>query len=610
MSSLPQKFDSAEFLRTLTTQPGVYRMLDQSGDVIYVGKAKNLKKRVSSYFKKELDSPKTQVLVKQICEIEVTVTHTETEALILEHNTIKSLRPRYNVLLRDDKSFPYVYISDDTFPRVSLHRGSRQRKGYYFGPYPNSYAARESVNLIQKLFLLRQCENSYFRNRSRPCLQYQIKRCTAPCTDLISEQEYGEDVQNAVMFYQGKNTELINLLVKKMEEAAETLGFERAAKYRDQIANMRLVVESQSAEGANIHADFVVIVREQALICVSVLSVRSGKVQGNKTYFPKVREYDDDTEIMYAFITQFYLGGREIPSEVIMNTDLAEQLEVLADLLTTQRERNVRVAHQVRSDRNRWLTLAETNAINAINARSQSQEQQSARWMELKQVLARDEMPTRIECFDISHTLGEATMASCVVFNQAGPLKSAYRKYHIKDIEPGDDYAAMEQVLTRRFSKQVGTETLPDILVIDGGPGQLSRAISVIDRLGLSSIYVISVVKGEGRNPDYDRILTMDANEPLTLSTRSPAKHLLQAIRDEAHRFAISGHRKARDKTRSKSALDAIPGIGPKKRKYLLTQFGGLESIKSASLEDLKKVKGINAKLAEDLYHYLHHNGN
>lgn len=599
------EFDAKAFLKTLTSRPGVYRMLNAAGEVIYVGKARNLAKRVGSYFTRSVSSPKTHAMVSQIANIEVTVTHTENEALILENNLIKELRPRYNVLLRDDKSYPYIYISADEFPRLAFHRGPRRAKGDYFGPYPSAGAVRETLNLLQKVFRVRQCEDTFYRNRSRPCLQYQIKRCTAPCVGYVSEDTYEEDVRHAMMFLEGKDSQVINELVTKMEQASVSLEFEQAAMYRDQIASLRRVHERQyvSAEGGDL--DIIVSDVRNGVGAVQVFFIRAGHHLGNKTFFPKHTQDADAAEVLSAFLPQYYLG-KPVPNEVLVNHALEEKAW-LESVLAEQAGRKVSISHNLRGDRARWLEMAQTNLNEALARQLVSKSGLQQRFEALQDALGLDDLPQRLECFDISHTQGEATVASCVVFDQDGPRKSDYRRFNIEDITPGDDYAAMHQALTRRYTRlKKGEGKLPDILFIDGGKGQLTQAREVMAELAVSEVILVGVAKGPERKAGLETLYLSGHSEPIILSPDSPALHLIQQIRDEAHRFAITGHRQRRAKARGKSPLEGIPGVGAKRRRDLLNQFGGWQEVERAGVDDLAKVKGISQELAQRIYDAFH----
>jgi excinuclease ABC subunit C len=612
-SETASSFDSKAFLKTLTTRPGVYRMLDADDTVIYVGKAKNLKRRVSSYFSRHDNSPKTRMMVSQIRNIEVTVTNTENEALLLENNLIKAHLPRYNILLRDDKSYPYIYLSDDDFPRLGFQRGRRSKKGRYFGPFPSSSAVRESLNLLQKLFPVRQCEDSFYRNRSRPCLQYQIKRCSAPCVGLIDKEHYQDDVRHAVMFLDGKNNDIIDELVRRMEQASEALEFELAARYRDQIANLRRVQEKQYVmdESSSGNLDVIAAVEQSGVGCVQVFFIRNGRNLGNKTYFPRHTAEFNAAELLGAFLPQYYLGSgaaqeRQIPSEILVNHEPPE-VALLEGVLAEQAGRKVSINARLRGDRARWLQLATTNAEQALASHMANKLNIMARFETLQEALELDDMPQRIECFDISHTMGEATVASCVVFDTNGALKSDYRRFNIEGITPGDDYAAMHQALTRRFKRlKEGEGKYPDILLIDGGKGQLSQAEAVLEELQVIGVILIGVAKGPTRKPGVEQLILSGQESPIILPADSPARHLIQQVRDEAHRFAITGHRQRRAKARRTSPLEGIPGLGPKRRQQLLRQFGGLQEVARAGVEDLVKVKGISRQLAQGIYDAFH----
>ena len=615
MSAETCQFEPKAFLKTLPGKPGVYRMQDAEGTVIYVGKASNLKKRVASYFQKNLSSPKTRVLVSRICNIEVTVTHTENEALLLENNLIKSLKPRYNVLYRDDKSYPYLYLSEQPFPRLGFHRGAQRAKGRYFGPYPSSGAVRETLSLLQKLFPIRQCEDNFYSNRSRPCLQYQIKRCTAPCVGLVDSEQYQEDVRHAVMFLEGKSTEVIDELVRRMEQAAEDMEYELAARYRDQIASLRRVQEKQYISAESGDLDVVAAAVERGLGCVQVFTIRGGRNLGNRTYYPKVEagplETDDATLLLDSFLPQYYLrAGRPVPTEILLSHAVSEP-RLLEHVLSEESGHKVTLSHRLRSQRARWVKMALQNALQALNARLNSQSSLLQRFETLQEALNLDEMPKRLECFDISHTMGEATVASCVVFDTNGPLKADYRRFNIKDITPGDDYAAMHQALSRRYRRlKEGEGKLPDILLIDGGKGQVSQAVDVMAELQIGGVLLLGVAKGPERKPGLETLYLSGQKTEIILPADSMALHLIQHVRDEAHRFAITGHRQRRQRSRTTSTLETIPGLGPKRRQRLLKQFGGLQEVARAGVEDLARVNGISPKLAQQIYDTFHADGN
>ncbi|MCP1726816.1 excinuclease ABC subunit C [Natronospira proteinivora] len=594
-------FDHKAFLRSLTTGPGVYRMLSDDGTILYVGKAKNLKRRVSSYFQKTHDSPKTRALMRQVEKVEVTVTHTETEALILENNLIKAHRPRYNVLMRDDKSYPYIHLSDHLYPRLSFYRGQRKEKGRFFGPYPSVSAARAAINELQKLFRIRPCTDSYFRNRSRPCLQYQINRCTAPCVDYISSQEYAKDVDNAMLFLEGKNQLVIDRLINRMEQASESLDFEKAAELRDQVARLRQAQAKQYVSGDEGEFDVLAVARQGDLFCIAIIYIRGGRNLGSKTFFPRVTMDHEEREVLAAFMPQYYLD-RDPPREIITAAAIPEA-EVLAETLSEQAGRKVAVRHRVRGDRARWLQMAAENASQAIASRLATDEHARTAMEALGRALKLDEPPMRMECFDISHTSGESTVASCVVFENGAPLSSDYRRFNIKKTESGDDYQAMQEALERRYTRlQRGEGKLPDLLIVDGGKGQLAMAESVFEALQVEGVSLLGVAKGADRRPGQEQLFLSGGRAPLILSPESPALHLIQRIRDEAHRFAIAGHRHRRAKTRRQSPLEDIPGLGPKRRQQLLKAFGGLQGIRQAGVEDLVAIKGISRSLAQKIY--------
>ncbi|AIS18151.1 excinuclease ABC subunit C [Pseudomonas rhizosphaerae] len=601
-------FDPSAFLATCSGRPGVYRMFDDAMRLLYVGKAKNLKKRLASYFRKTGQAPKTAALVGKIQQIETTITANETEALLLEQTLIKEWRPPYNILLRDDKSYPYVFLSDGEFPRLSIHRGAKKAKGRYFGPYPSAGAIRESLSLLQKTFFVRQCEDSYFKNRTRPCLQHQIKRCKAPCVRLVEVPEYAEDVRHSVMFLEGRSNQLTNELSTSMEKAAMDLQFEEAAQLRDQIGLLRRVQDQQSMEGGSGDVDVIAAFVNPGGACVHLITVRSGRVLGSKNFFPQVGIEEEVAEVMSAFLSQYYLGSseRDLPSELIVNV-IPEDHEALLDALDTLRGRELSLSHRVRGTRARWQQLAVTNAEQALGARLANRQHVAARFDALAEVLNLDEPPQRLECYDISHSSGEATVASCVVFGPEGPIKSDYRRYNIEGVTAGDDYAAMHQALMRRFSKiKAGEGKLPDVLLVDGGKGQLNMAREVLNELAIPDLILLGVAKGTTRKAGFETLYLNDVAHEFTLKGDSPALHLIQQIRDEAHRFAITGHRARRGKTRRTSTLEGVAGVGPKRRRELLKHFGGLQEIARASVEEIAKAPGISKKLAESIYANLH----
>lgn len=600
------EFDDSAFMRTVTERAGVYRMFNANKDVIYVGKASNLKNRLASYFQKNLDHPKTRALVSQIAHVETTVTTNAAEALLLECNLIKEHRPRYNVVLRDDKSYPYVFIStNDDYPRVSYQRGARRQKGKYIGPYPSAGTVKRSLSLVQKLFRVRQCEDSYFRNRSRPCLQHQIRRCTAPCVQKISVEDYRSDVDMTIKILEGKSQEVVKDLASDMEAASEALDFERAAKLRDQIGNLKAV----SDLSANLHdqgdIDYVAAAVKGGQCCVQVFFVRNGINLGNKAFYPATPDASTNQEVLNAFVGQFYLD-HDIPKEIILAEPIDDQ-ELLQSFFTEKQGKQVSVVHNVRGERSRLQTLAMENADIALAARLASRSGMAARLDALRELTDMEEPPSRMECFDISHTMGEATVASCVVFNAEGPLKSDYRRFNISDITPGDDYAAMRQALTRRYSRMLkeGAD-LPDIVFIDGGTGQINVALDVMKELQIDTLQVIGVSKGPDRRPGDETLILCQQQIEKQLNNDSAALLLIQQIRDEAHRFAIAGHRGKRAKNRQKSILEEIPGLGPKRRKQLLTHFGGLQRLEKAGVADIASVPGISDVLAQKVYDELH----
>ncbi len=598
-------FDPKPTLKNLPNLPGVYRMLNAENAVMYVGKAKDLKKRVSSYFNKNLSSPRTKMMVSQIASIETTVTRSEAEALLLENNMIKGLMPRYNVLFRDDKSYPYITLTGDAFPRLAFHRGA-QRKGHqYFGPFPSALAVRESIQLLQKVFKLRTCENTVFSNRSRPCLQYQIARCTAPCVDLISEENYAQDVRHAAMFLLGKTNEVIDALGDEMNQAAEAMEYEHAAILRDRMQALRQVQAKQFVSDFSVSdADVIACAEEQGQHCINLVMIRGGRHLGDKSFFPKNSQDAELVETVEAFITQYYVSQNTPPLLVCGAEVNKEEFE---EMLSEQSSRKIRVLTNAIGDKKVWLKMAQTNAELALQQRMATSANQQARLLALRDALSLSEATERIECFDISHTMGEATVGSCVVFDRGDMQNSEYRRYNITGITPGDDYAAMRDVLTRRYRKvAAGEGKRPDLVFIDGGKGQLGVAIEVMQEVGLSDILLIGIAKGEERKPGLETMIFSDTGEMLNLPTDNIGLHLLQQIRDEAHRFAITGHRAKRAKARITSSLEEIEGIGAKRRKALLMRFGGLDGIKSASIDEIAQVEGISHALAQSIYERLH----
>ncbi|MFB0770838.1 excinuclease ABC subunit UvrC [Proteus cibi] len=610
---MEDKFDAKAFLSRVTDKPGVYRMYDATDTVIYVGKAKDLKKRLSSYFRTQVNSRKTEALVKCIKNIDVTITHTETEALLLEHSYIQRYQPRYNVLLRDDKSYPYIYLSADKHPRLASYRGAKHAKGEYFGPFPNSFAVRETLALMQKLFPIRQCEDSVYRNRSRPCLQYQIGRCLAPCVKgYVSDEEYAQQVNYVRLFLSGDDTQVINGLVKRMEDASQELRFEEAARIRDQIQAVRQVTEKQFVANIGDDLDVISVAFNGAIACVYVLFFRQGKVLGSRSYFPKVPANTSIDEVVQTFIGQFYLQGsaiRTLPTEILLDFNL-EDKAILSESISSIAGRKIQIQTKPRGDRARYLKLARTNAATALASKQVEQSTISQRYTSLMSLLDMKEIK-RMECFDISHTMGEQTVASCVVFDMNGPLKSEYRRYNISGITPGDDYAAMNQVLTRRYGKSLEDSKIPDIIFIDGGKGQLAQAIEVFDALNVdwdkSHPKLIGVAKGSDRKAGLETLFFVPEGEGMALPSDSPALHLIQHIRDESHRHAITGHRQRRAKVKNTSSLESIEGVGPKRRQMLLKYMGGLQALRDASVEEIAKVPTISTALAEKIFNALKH---
>lgn len=598
-------FDSARFLETVTGAPGVYRMFGAGGEILYVGKARNLKKRLATYFRASEANPKTLVMRNQIADVQVTVTHTETEALLLENNLIKEHRPRYNVVLRDDKTYPYIRLDDAGFPRLMLYRGRRKEGGRYFGPYPSAYSARETVVLLQKLFQLRQCNDAFFKNRSRPCLQYQIKRCSAPCVGLISQEDYTRDSNNAVLFLQGKTGEVMEAMVQRMEQASDRTDYELAARYRDQIQSLRRTAEHQYVSGEGGDYDVVAAANRAGAACVTVMFVRSGRQLGNQVFHPRVSGDESTAELLSAFLPQYYLG-RDVPADIVLAEPI-EDADIVASALADQSGHAVEVRDAVRGERRRLVEMARVNAEQALALRLAMDAGMRKRFETLQDVLEMERMPERLECFDISHTMGEGTVASCVVFDTEGARKSDYRRFNIEGIEGGDDYGAMRQALTRRYTRlKKGEGLVPDVLLIDGGKGQLHEAEKVLEELQVEGVTLVGVAKGPTRRPGLEQLFLSGKETPLILPGDSPALHLIQQIRDEAHRFAITGHRQRRAKARNTSPLEEVPGLGPKRRQALLKHFGGLQGITRAGVEDLASVPGVSRELARRIYGLFH----
>ena len=599
-------FDPADIVANLPHLPGVYRMLGAAGDVLYVGKARDLKKRVASYFQKTASlAPRIQLMIGQVQGLETTVARSETEALLLENNFIKSLSPRYNILYRDDKSYPYLVLTGARFPRLGFHRGALDKVNHYFGPFSNAGAVRESIRLMQKIFRLRTCEDTVFSNRSRPCLLYQIRRCTGPCVGLIDEPTYADDVRSAQLFLQGREDEAVSRLEERMHRAAGQQAYEQAAAYRDQIRSLSKVRETQFVSSSRgVDADIVALASAAGQICVNLVVVRGGQHRGDKSFFPQNARDQDEQSALEAFLEQHYVG-RDVPPTIILNRPV--ESGALEELLSQQAAQKVQFNINPAGERRVWLRMAEKNAELAIAQRLAAHATQEARLTALQQALNLGDNIQRIECFDISHTMGEATVASCVVYDHASMQPGEYRTYNIAGIVPGDDYGAMRQVLDRRYRKIVeGEGRLPDLVLIDGGKGQVSAAYQVLGELGLSDLPMIGVAKGEERKAGLEQLIFPERSEPLRLSADNPGLHLIQQIRDEAHRFAISGHRNRRAKTRNRSTLEEIAGVGSKRRQRLLSRFGGLKGVASASIEELAQVEGISRKLAETIYQQLH----
>ena len=605
-------FDAKAFLATLPELPGVYRMLDAEGKVLYVGKAKSLKKRVASYFRENLPSPRIALMVRQIKRVETTVTRSEGEALLLENNLIKRLAPRYNILFRDDKSYPYIVITRDEAPRLGFFRGTPDRRDDYFGPFPSSSAVRESIALLQRMFRLRTCEDSVFQNRSRPCLLYQIKRCSGPCVGLVSADDYARDVRYAALFLNGRQQEVIGRLGEAMQDAVAELAFEKAAVLRDQIQSLRRVQEKQyveSVKGEDV--DILAVLSEDGLVCVNLAMVRGGRHLGDRAHFPSNAAGSDPAEVLTAFLYQHY-ANHPAPERLYLNVAVTD--EELAPTLSETAGHGVRLSTARQAMHKAWVEMAEQNASLAIRARRSLLTRQEGRIEALRVALALDAADDaeegsemRVECFDISHLQGESTVASCVVFHGSGMRKSDYRRFNIKGVEPGDDYAAIRQAVLRRYEKiAVGDGVAPSLILIDGGKGQLAVAVDALEELGLVHLPIVGVAKGEARKPGLETLVFADGREPVQLPMDHPALHLIQEIRDEAHRFAVSGHRAQRSKTRRTSRLDEIVGIGPQRRKALIAHFGGLQGIAAADIEQLSGVPGISRELAERIFQALH----
>jgi excinuclease ABC subunit C len=605
---LPEnKFDIKAFLKNLTTRPGIYKMLNAQGEIIYIGKAKNLKNRVSSYFRKPSASVKQHRMVSKIAAIEVTVTHTEGEALLLECQLIKRHKPQYNICLRDDRSYPYIFLSTEhDFPQITLHRGAKKRKGKYFGPYPGIGAIKETLKLLQRIFPVRQCDDSIYNNRSRPCLQHQIERCSAPCVGLIDKAAYAKDVENTMLFLEGKGGLLIDQLIANMEQASANLEYEQAASFRDQIIKLRSVLEKQFVLGERGDVDIIACATKAGVACVQVFFIRNGQHLGNKVFFPKITDEYDPAAIVQAFIPQYYMD-KQIPHELIVSHQ-PEETDLLKEVLAARASHPVAIARNVRGERLKWLQMACTNAENSLLNKLSDKQGIYARFLSLQEELGCKELPKRLECFDISHTQGDQTVASCVVFDREGPVKSAYRRFNIEGINPGDDYAAIHQAVFRRFKRlKQGEHTAPDILLIDGGKGQVHEAQKALAELDINNVMIVGVSKGPDRKPGMEKLILVDQEQPLDIRPGASGLLLIQHIRDEAHRFAITGHRQRRGKAKKQSVLEAIPGLGSKRRQILLKQFGGLQGISQAGVDALCSVDGISRQLAQRIYELFHH---
>ena len=597
-------FDGKAFVRGLSTAPGVYRMFAADGSPLYVGKAGALRKRVASYFSATPKSARTMAMLSQVARMEVVVTRTEAEALLLENQLIKSTHPRYNVLLRDDKSYPFVLLTQEPWPRLAMHRGARAIPGRYFGPYPSVGAIRETLNLMHRLFRLRSCEDSVFRNRSRPCLQYQIGRCSAPCVGLVQARDYAESVRRVGLFLDGRSDELTRELDDTMAASSARLDFEEAARIRDLIGAIRKLQARQYVDGRAADLDVLACAMKGSSACVLLLAFRDGRNLGTRAFFPKTNGAENPAEVLAAFVSQYY-AEQPAPGEIVLDRDI-EDRELLQEAFSLGAGKRVVIKCSVRAERAGYLDLASRNAELALATELGSHASQQARLESLRDLLGLVAQPSRIECFDISHTMGEATVASCVVFDSNGPVRSQYRRYNIAGIEPGDDYAAMHQALERRFRKAVEENgMLPDVLLIDGGAGQVAQARGVLADLGIDGIALVGVAKGEARRAGHETLLLPDGRN-VRPGPESPGLQLVQQVRDEAHRFAITGHRGRRQKARNTSRLEDIPGIGPRRRANLLRHFGGLGGLKAAGAEEIARVEGINAALAERIYASLH----
>ena len=600
--------DIKHSLKNMTPNPGVYKMYDSEKQVIYVGKAKNLKNRVSSYFRKGNHSVRIKKMISLIKSLDITITKTEADALLLENIQIKKHKPKFNILLRDDKSYPYIFIdTQHDFPRLSFYRGKRKKTGKFFGPYANVYSVRDALNTLQKLFKVRQCSDSFFSNRSRPCLQYQIERCSAPCVDLINQDNYMSDINMSMKFLDGKNNEIIELLIKKMENASNNQKYELAASYRDQIESLKHTSEQSIVSGEKGDVDIISVFIVAQTACIQVFNIRNGVSFGSETFFPEIYDDINESSLISIFIGQYYMT-KQIPKEIIINKNTKDK-KILESILTKKKSSKVSICNNVRGIRQKWVEMSEKNTLASINTKILSKKNMFNRFQSLQNLFELDEVPKKLECFDISHTFGEQTVASCVTFSVEGPLKKDYRKFNIRCTNKGDDYAAMKEALNRHFLRLKKSELqLPDICFIDGGIGQVNIALKVMEDLQISTVQIVGVSKGRERKSGDETIIYDFGRKQINLEKNSPALHLIQQIRDEAHRFAITGHRKKRDKSRFKSVLEEIPGLGPKRKQVLLKHFGGLQGLKNAGQDEIKKIPGINKTLAEAIYYRFHNN--
>ncbi|MBU1629227.1 MAG: excinuclease ABC subunit UvrC [Gammaproteobacteria bacterium] len=599
------KFDSQVFLRSLTHRPGVYLMFDQHQKILYIGKAKDLKKRVSSYFTRVTEDAKTRALVQLIANIETIVTQPENEALILENQLIKQYQPRYNVSLKDDKGYPFIFLSSHDFPRIAIQRGPQKEEGVRYGPFSSVAAVFETIELVKKVFRLRSCKDSFFASRTRPCLQYQIHRCTAPCVNYISKEEYAATVQHAKLFLEGKSEEVVEALMQRMERASDRLDYEAAMQYRDQIRSIRQVQSKQFVSTRKGNVDIVVALKKYGFVCISLMMIRQGKLLGYKVFTPNDSENLNESDVLTAFLGQYYLCDcTDFPAYIILNHDVQDRA-LFESVLTDKASKKVRLQLRVKGQKAKWLHMALNNAFETLQRRALVKSRLHDRFIDLQNKLRLPEMPKLIECFDISHMHGEETVASCVAFGVEGPIKSAYRIFNITGITPGDDYAAMKQALSRHFKKALKEKlSLPDVLIVDGGKGQLKQAEEVLRELGVESVFVLGIAKGPSRKPGVESIFLSSHSVPFDINVYSPAFHLIQQLRDEAHRFAITAHRKRKGKI--KSLLEEVPGVGVEKRKVLLKHFGGMQGVMSAGILDLQNVPGISSGLAKAIYEYLH----